>query len=883
MKTLFSILVWVAAFLFPLTASAQTPKSVTLPAPGEKTLLHEGWLARRANEVGDDGNRLTKQPFSAEGWMKAKVPGTVLTTLLENGVYPAPEYGMNNELIPDIYRVGRDFYTYWFVCPMAPVKVNDGQHVWLNFRGINYKAEIYLNGKRVNPTTHEGMFLRQSYEITSLLKADSSNMLAVLVFPPDHVGNPNGGQGGDAQIARNCTMQYTPGWDWIQPVRDRNTGIWDEVSLTTTGDVRVQHPYVVTKVPGVRQPNDSKQAPAYLETSVELKNVTKQAVEGTATAEYDGKKIARKVSLKPLETQIVSFEKQTLKDPQLWWPNGIGAQPMQQIRFSFTANGKESDAEEVSFGIREITTAKNATNGGREFYINGQRIYVTGGNYIDSDWLLRLSPERYDHEVRFHAEMNLRMIRVWGGALLERPEFYNACDKYGILVFQDLWGSGDCNGAWEDITKLDSRERRWEYPDNHALFLQSAEDQIKMVRNHPSLCLWCGANEWPLAKDIEEALRSDLLPRLDPNRFFTSYSTDSLFTRNYLGDNGDGPYGIQELEWFYTFRSHPFNPESGSVGSPEVESFREFMTEEDLAQFPKMGRANNMTWRYHKDLGYNDFLERYGEVNSIEDYCKYAQVVNYDQYRSFMEGWASHIWDWYTGILIWKTQNPWTALRGQMYDWYLDVNASLYGTKKGCEPLHPYYNIVSKKVQLMNTKVDAFPSLTVKAELFNRDGKSIWSNSATMDAPINQVKDVMDVPAPQQVSGVYFLKLSLLDTNQNELSRNIYWLTTTEKDYKTLNTLPQSKPMVHSSLAKQGNAFKGTIQLTADDHISFFNRIKVFDKKTGKRILPVHYSDNYITLMPGDSQTVTFDFESELPTEQVQVVLESWTDERRTL
>lgn len=883
MKTLFSILVWVAAFLFPLTASAQTPKSVTLPAPGEKTLLHEGWLARRANEVGDDGNRLTKQPFSAEGWMKAKVPGTVLTTLLENGVYPAPEYGMNNELIPDIYRVGRDFYTYWFVCPMAPVKVNDGQHVWLNFRGINYKAEIYLNGKRVNPTTHEGMFLRQSYEITSLLKADSSNMLAVLVFPPDHVGNPNGGQGGDAQIARNCTMQYTPGWDWIQPVRDRNTGIWDEVSLTTTGDVRVQHPYVVTKVPGVRQPNDSKQAPAYLETSVELKNVTKQAVEGTVTAEYDGKKIARKVSLKPLETQIVSFEKQTLKDPQLWWPNGIGAQPMQQIRFSFTANGKESDAEEVSFGIREITTAKNATNGGREFYVNGQRIYVTGGNYIDSDWLLRLSPERYDHEVRFHAEMNLRMIRVWGGALLERPEFYNACDKYGILVFQDLWGSGDCNGAWEDITKLDSRERRWEYPDNHALFLQSAEDQIKMVRNHPSLCLWCGANEWPLAKDIEEALRSDLLPRLDPNRFFTSYSTDSLFTRNYLGDNGDGPYGIQELEWFYTFRSHPFNPESGSVGSPEVESFREFMTEEDLAQFPKMGRANNMTWRYHKDLGYNDFLERYGEVNSIEDYCKYAQVVNYDQYRSFMEGWASHIWDWYTGILIWKTQNPWTALRGQMYDWYLDVNASLYGTKKGCEPLHPYYNIVSKKVQLMNTTVDAFPSLTVKAELFNRDGKSIWSNSATMDAPINQVKDVMDVPAPQQVSGVYFLKLSLLDANQNELSRNIYWLTTTEKDYKTLNTLPQSKPMVHSSLAKQGNAFKGTVQLTADDHISFFNRIKVFDKKTGKRILPVHYSDNYITLMPGDSQTVTFDFESELPTEQVQVVLESWTDERRTL
>ena len=883
MKTLFILCLWIAGFFSTLTASAQTPTKVVLPSTGEKVVLNEGWLARRANEVGEDGNRLTLQPFQYEGWMKAKVPGTVLTTLLENGIYPAPEVGLNNELIPDIYRVGRDFYTYWFVCPLSPVEVQKGQHVWLNFRGINYKAEIYLNGKRVNSTTHEGMFLRQSYDITPLLKADSTNMLAVLVFPPDHVGNPNGGQGGDAQIARNCTMQYTPGWDWIQPVRDRNTGIWDEVSITTTGDVKVQHPYVVTKVPGVRNPEDKKQAPAFLETTVELENITQQTLQGTAVAEFGGKKMTQTVVLKPLEKKIVSFEKQTIKEPQLWWPNGIGAHPMQQIRFSFTSNNKESDSETVNFGIREITTAKNPTNGGREFYVNGQRIYITGGNYIDSDWMLRLSPERYDHEVRFHAEMNLRMIRVWGGALLERPDFYKACDKYGILVFQDLWGSGDCNGAWEDLTKLDSRERRWEYPDNHALFLESAEDQIKMIRNHPSLCFWCGANEWPLAKDIDEALKNDILPRLDPNRLFASYSTDSVFTRNLLGDNGDGPYGLQEPEWFFTFRSHPFNPEAGSVGSPEVESFREFMSEQDLKEFPRKGFTKNINWRYHKDLGYRDHLERYGEVNSIEDYCKYAQVVNYDQYRSFMEGWASHIWDWYTGILIWKTQNPWTALRGQMYDWYLDVNASLYGTQKGCEPLHPYYNLISKKIQLMNTTVNHYPGLTVKAELFNRNGEVVWNHSITTDAPVNQVKDIMDVPEAKEVSGVYFLKLTLSDKNQKEITRNIYWLTNKGKDYTTLSSLPKSKPTVQSSLDKEGNVYKGTIQMTGDNHISFFNRIKVFDKNTGKRILPVHYSDNYITLMPGDKQTVTLEFESKLPASQIQVVLESWTDERRVL
>lgn len=869
---------WLLALLCYLPAFTQSPVKIQRLEAGEKTCLHEGWFARNASEIGEDGNRLTGQPFEATGWMKAKVPGTVLTTLLENKLYPAPEFGLNNQLIPDIFHVERAFYTYWFACPFTMEALLPGQHAWLNFRGINYKAEIYLNGKRVNTVTHEGMFLRQSYDITSYLKENGTNVLAVLVFPPDHVGNPNGGQGGDGQIARNCTMQYTPGWDWIQPVRDRNTGIWDEVSIAVTKNVRVQHPYVVTKVPGVRIPRASKQEPAYLETSVELENVSDQIQKGTAVATYKGKELRVQVSLEPGEKKLVSFPKETIRNPKLWWPNGIGQQPLEEIHFSFIEQTTQqvSDQQSVRFGIREIQTRKNEQNGGREFYVNGQRIYITGGNYIDSDWLLRLSPERYDHEVRFHAEMNLRMIRVWGGALLERPEFYQACDKYGILVFQDLWGSGDCNGAWEDLTKLDSRERRWEYPDNHALFLQMAEDQIKMIRNHPSLCFWCGANEWPLAKDIDEALKNDILPRLDPNRLFASYSTDSVFTRNYLGDNGDGPYGIQEPEWFFTFRSHPFNPEAGSVGSPEVESFRAFMPEEDLKAFPRKSRTRNPNWIYHKDLGYGDHLERYGELQTIEDYCRYAQLVNYDQYRSFMEGWASHMWDWYTGILIWKTQNPWTALRGQMYDWYLDVNASLYGTKKGCEPLHPFYNLVTKQVQLLNTTVEAVSNLTVKAEIFNREGKRLWEQSAQANTEASQVKDIFAVPVPSEVSGVYFLKLSLWNGQKTELTRNIYWLTTTPKDYRTLHELPKSSPNIKTTFTKDGNTYTGKTVFTADAHISFFNRIKLFDKQTGKRILPVHYSDNYITLMPGDQQTVTFSFQSELPESQIEVVVEGF-------
>jgi len=862
---------------FSVPIHSQERVSIRVPENGEKAVLNTGWYARRANEVKVDGNQLSMSAFNPDGWMKATVPGTVLTTMLNNNLFPAPEFSMNNNLIPDIYETGNDFYTFWFVCPFQIENLLADRQVWLNFRGINYKADIFLNGKRVNPDTHEGMFLRKSYRITPYLKESGTNLLAVIVFPPDYPGNPNGGQGGDGQIAKNVTMQFTPGWDWIQPVRDRNTGIWDEVSITTTGSVKVEHPYVITKVPGARIPSGN-QKDALVKATVELENTSAHTQSGSVVCETDGKRLTQTVVLSPGEHKTVTFEEITIKNPRLWWPNGIGRQELYDMNIFFNQNDGISDSHSTRYGIREITSEKDPTTGGRKFYVNGQPIYMTGGNYIASDWLLRLSPERYRAEVRFHAEMNVRMIRVWGGALLERPEFYDACDEYGILVFQDLWGTGDCNGAWEDPMKKDSRERRWEYPDNHTLFLRSVEDQVKMIRNHPSLCLWCGGNEWPLAEDIDETLKNTLFPRLDPERLYTSFSTDTLFTRNAIGGVGDGPYGIQEPEWFFTFRSTPFNPEAGSVGSPEIESMREMMTDEELAGFPRPGRRTHIAWQHHKDLGYRDHLERYGDVTDIEAYSKYAQVVNYDQYRSFMEGWASRMWEWYTGILIWKTQNPWTSLRGQMYDWFLDVNASFYGTKKGCEPLHPQYNIVGKQVELVNTALSTH-RVSVKASLYKPDGSTIWEKIEAATIKANSVNRMFSIPLPEDIEGVYFLKLELEEEGRL-ITDNIYWLTTTPKNYRGLADLPQVKPEVKATLEKEGDQYTGTILLTADKNISFFNRLKVFDKESGKRILPVHYSDNYITLMPGDKKEIQLQFSSRLAEDRIEIVIDSWTSER---
>lgn len=200
--------------------------------------LNAGWECKPLNEVPVPGDVLSQSGQKLSGWMPATVPGTILTTLLHNKKVPDPFYGMNNEQIKDVYHIGNAYYTYWFVKSFTRTASGEEQ-IWLKLRGVNYKCELFLNGKKVNPTTHEGMHLRQQYNITKLLAANGQNRLAILVAPPDFPGAPNGGQGGDGTIAKGLTTPYTAGWDWIQPVRDRNTGIWDKVQIEKTKGVNL--------------------------------------------------------------------------------------------------------------------------------------------------------------------------------------------------------------------------------------------------------------------------------------------------------------------------------------------------------------------------------------------------------------------------------------------------------------------------------------------------------------------------------------------------------------------------------------------------------------------------------------------------------------------
>lgn len=839
--------------------------------------LNSGWYCTNINDAKATGEQISKPNFAIKQWLPATVPGTVLTSLLNNKKVPDPFYGMNNERIVDVYKSGNAHYTYWFAKDFTETATVNEQ-VWLQFRGINYKAEVYVNGVKVNPKTLEGMHIRRQFNITKLLAANGKNRLAVVVYPPDVPGNPNGGQGGDGTIARNLTTQYTAGWDWIQPIRDRNTGIWDKVTLEKTKVINLQNPHVVTLVPGKRLP-EGKQQPATVKVSVEVQNPTVNPVSGTLQYQIAGKIIKKNVTISGPLTEVQLPDVQ-IENPKLWWPHGYGKQDLYDLNISFVANNQVYDQENIKVGIRQVDNIWNEKTQSLGAYVNGQKIFIKGGNWIISDAMLRFSDARYDAEIRYHRDMNLNLIRIWGGAILERPEFYNACDKYGLLVFQDFWFSGDCNGRWVDPMKKDDQWTRRNYPDNHPLVLSAIEDQIKLIRNHASLAFWCGGNEITPPDDILNPLKNDLLPRLDGTRKFFDFSNSDEMSYNQIGGNGDGPYTIQDPKSFWAVKTFPYNSEVGSVGVGDYESLLRFLPEENRVA-PQYKAKLDSVWDYHKYIPYDQWINAYGKAKDMKDFAMKAQLVNYDQYRALMEGFSNKMWDWYTGTIIWKTQNPWTALRGQMYDYYLDPNACLYGLRKGSEPLHIMLNPLDSMVTVVNNGLKPLTNLMVQATVYDMDGKAhlaaqafnaIGPSSVRRFIPINDFLKKLD-----QKEGV-FVSLRILNQKQEILSDNLYWLGDKEGNYKGIQDLKSTALEVRASEKSKGK-IEVVLSNKAGNAVAFFNRIALINKSTGKRILPAFYDDNYLSVLPGEHKTVAIEYTGTQSDLAVEVY--GWNVERK--
>ncbi|MFZ3235625.1 MAG: glycoside hydrolase family 2 TIM barrel-domain containing protein [Stellaceae bacterium] len=836
-----------------------------------------------------EGTVLTSPSYTVEGWLQAVVPGSVLATLVANGKVPDPYYGDCSKAILDITdrRAGAGYYTYWFYNQFDLQAIAPGTRVELQFDGINDTAETYLNGQKLESTA-TGMFVRRGFDVTAFVRP-GKNQLAVLVHPPDPPGVPNGngGKNDDRNIGESVVARYPVGWDWVIPMADRSAGLWDRVTVRLTGPVVIGPLHVVTSVPGVRVPG-GQQAPASVTIRTPLENTSKVSVTGILEYAIAGKtEQSVTVIIPPSGEHEVTHEfTHTIEEPRLWWPNGLGRPELYTLDVSFTIAGVMSDHTATRFGIRQIDVSKielprrGGSRSTRVFAVNGQRIFLRGGNWIGTDAMFRFSAneKRYRDEVRMHADANLNILRVWGGGISERTPFYDACDELGMLVMQDFWISGEYNP--------DSRPEEW-----REAFLACARDNIKRLRNHPSLLFWSAGNEASPPQDVLEKLKGYIEGNggdaLDGTRILVPLSTDISGSSD--NPNEDGPYGVLPPKFFFSNRfTNPINPEIGSVGTPTYESMQRFMPPDALKKFPKECQPYdqlNAVWQHHDYIPYFDKDECpvdqiaiYGAVCNTEEFCYRAQLANYIQYRALFEGFSALMWNWYAGVFLWKSQSPWPGLRGQLYDWYLEQTGGLFGVRRACEPVHIQLDLEKQEVMVVNTSSAAFEG-SATASIYDLLGTVTSGGVHNVSVKPPAAVSLFGLQnVPKTPGTVYFVDLRLANQGGEVVSTNLYWLSTGD-DYQALQKLRPAKVDATGRLQRAGDRWVLTAELSCPtpQPVAFWIQLQV-RAQSGERPRPVFYSDNYLSLAPGSRRTITVDMAAEdVPADaEPELWLEGW-------
>ena len=642
--------------------------------------------------------------YDAGAWVTGMVPGTVFASYVAAGLEKDPNFGDN------IYKVDKAKYdrNFWYRTTFSVPAAFTKNKIWLNFKGINRKAEIYLNGVKIGGL--DGFMQRGAFDITELINRKIENVLTVLVYWPR------------TPLANYSSPTYlsSAGWDWMPYVPGLNSGITDKVYLSNTGDLTIQDPWVQVKLP--------TNARADLSIKVEVQNNSAGSREGYLKGVINPGNIqfSQKVSLNANSTSIVKLDKSdfpqlAINSPKLWWPNGYGDPNLYTCALSVTVGNVVSDEQKVVFGIKryDYDTIGHVLH----ISINGAKVFVKGGDWGMSEYMLRCRGNEYDTRVRLHKEMNFNMIRNWVGSVTD-DEFYETCDRYGIMVWDDFWLNANPN-----------------LPDDLNVFNSNVIEKIKRFRNHPSIAVWCADNEgWPEAP-LDGWLRENIKTFDGDARFYQPNSHAENLT-------GSGPWANKDPRYY--FSPYPsgmqgnqgwgMRTELGTAVFPNVESFKKFMPADKL--WPR-----NELWNLHffgpsafnAGPDYYDECIRteYGAPKGIEDYCRKAQLLNIETNKAMFEGWQDHIGEDASGIMTWMSQAAYPSMVWQTYDYYYDLTGAYWGAKKGCEPLHIQWNPVTNGVKVVNTTGADVSGVTAEADVYNMDGSLVkeYHGMKTVDAP----------------------------------------------------------------------------------------------------------------------------------------------------
>lgn len=884
--------------------------------------LSDGWLIKSSLNAKEDGSVISTLNYKPVNWYQATVPTTVLNALIKNKVYPDPWIGLNNYRIPDVsdefnakYDLARYSYIdgktnpwkdpYWFRKEFKLPESYKGRKLCLNFDGINYRADVWLNGHKIAVKEEMvGMFLRFRYDITEYALTNQTNCLAVKVFQVDHPGIPSPGtqfnvfgktRGHAVDIFKDETLKFTGGWDCAPVIRDRNMGIYQDVYITSSGPVSINNPFVITRLP---LPDTTR---ADLKITAELKNNLKTEVSGLLTVKISlidtvrfpsyvkvmggsmkSISFSTKLKLGPEQNLQVSFDPEEfpllkIRNPYLWWPNGYGRQYLHKLDLTFNINGEISDNVTTTFGIREVTNEikKTGNDYGRIFYINGQRVFCKGG-WLQPDAFQNLPEKRVYDEARLLAKANVNMVASEDAP--SAPDIVlDSYDKYGLMYWETFY---QCWRMYPGDTATENN------PADHKLALREAQDIIKRYRNHPSLVLWCAANEVTVAQDIYDPLKR-YVSDLDGTRPFLAASSTSWNIDKYtpyikpdlpLGttDDGDPDYNWNPEHFYFDkileVDKQAFRNELGVASVPVYSSLKKF-----IPRFSKDIKSKiyplDSTWAEHGAWDDNNYAFRgydnairtlYGTPFSVEDYARKAQYVNANSYRAMFEAANHRMWTITCGVMLWKLNDCWPSVLWQLYDWYLCQNASYYFSQNAMEPVHIQMNANTRIVSLINTRHIKLDSLSVVARIIDLNSKLQWTETRNIEIGEDSYKELFTVPSVKNIKPVYFVKLELT-RNGHRLSENTYWLSDPVKpDYSALSKLEPVALDIYATMEDKGKEYQVTANLKNNtDKLSFFNRLVLTKGEKGEEILPTFWDSNFIILFPGEQRTVSAAIEKE--------------------
>jgi hypothetical protein len=817
-----------------LVARPASKSALVKRKDGGLDLGRSTWRLQRDSLVQADGTALSSPGFQDSGWILATVPATVLSSYWNIGALPDPNYGDNQLMISDSFFYADFWYRTEFVLP----KSYDGRRVWLNFDGINWKTEVYLNGEKMGRV--EGGFMRGFFDVTDHIKPKKKNALAIRIEKNATPGSmkqktlETAGLNGGALGADNPTYHASVGWDWTPTVRGRNIGIWNDVYLTASGPVTIENPFIQTTLPLP----DTSQADVRLEAV--LKNSSSSPVSGILRGKFGTVSFEQPVTLEAASTKAIVLDPSThpvlrLKFPKLWWPNGYGEQNLYPVELKFEIGGKFSDIQSFQTGVRQFTYSEEG--GTLRIWINGRRFVGRGGNWGFPETNLRFRGREYDTAVRYHKDMNFTMIRNWVGQTGDE-EFFEACDRHGIVIWQDFWLANPVDGP---------------DPDDYDLFLRNAEDMVQRIRNQPSIGLYCGRNEGDPPKPIDEGLRK-IISEFHPGLHYISNSAWGVVS-------GGGPYSVQTPKYYFKNRATAkLHSELGMPNIVTIDSLHQMMPES--SRWPQ-----GLTWGLHDfNLHSNvriselvSMMDKYfGGADNAEDWVTLAQFINYDGYRAIFEAQSKNR----MGILLWMSHPCWPSFVWQTYDYYFDPTAAYFGSKKGSEPLHIQWNPLTDNIEVVNYSAGHVRDLTAKAEILNIDGFVQWQKSARVESMEDTVASPITLDFPTGLSPIHFIRLKLMHGDAM-VSENFYWRPAQEGNYLALKALPKVKIETTTRAARQGNRWILQTDLkNPSAQPALMVQLRAVREKTGDRILPALFSDNFVSLMPGEQRRIEIQIEN---------------------